>query len=191
WSCLAGRWLTAGGRWLPPIYVPSPTTGHRPPTTASIHFNLKFRIERVNHPSGFILDEFSAYFERWGEFPALDRELLIEQCDLLDLLVGRKLPGHFINFLLEVFDNSLTMDQFVIVLGFDTERFRLCPQRVEGRNDQCGGKFSGLADDDRLLDHRYRADHVLDRLRRDVFAQAGLDQVFLAVGDVDEAVGVN
>src|SRR5262249_27294001 len=138
-----------------------------------------------------ILDEFAAHLERWGEFPAFDREFLIEQRDFLDLLVRREVSGHFVDFLLEVLDDSRVARQLGVVFGLDAERFRIRPQRVEGRDDQRRGEFSGVADDYGLLDHRDRADQVLDRLRRDVFAQAGLDQVFLAVGNADVAVGVD
>src|SRR5215470_16393879 len=84
----------------------SPTTDHQPPTTNSIRFNLKLRIERVNHRAVLILDEISTHLERGGEFPALDREFLIEQRDFLDLLVRREVSGHFVDFLLEVLDDS-------------------------------------------------------------------------------------
>jgi hypothetical protein len=54
----------------------------------SIHFDFKLRIERVNHFAVLILDEFATHFERGREFSPLDRKLLIEQGDLLDLFVG-------------------------------------------------------------------------------------------------------
>ena len=51
----------------------SPLRGQR-----SIRFDLKLRIERVNHRAVLILDEFATHLERGGEFPALDREFLVE-----------------------------------------------------------------------------------------------------------------
>src|SRR5262245_27996660 len=102
-----------------------PPPSHRPLTTISIRFNLTLRIERVNHRAMLILDEFAAHLERGGEFPALDREFLIEQRDFLDLLVRREVSGHFVDFLLEVLDDSRVARQLAVVFGFDAERFRV------------------------------------------------------------------
>src|SRR5262245_45000003 len=121
-----------------------------------------------------ILDEFAAHLERGCEFAALDRELAVEERDLLDLLVRRNPASHFSYLLREVLDDSRMASQFGVFFGFDAERFRVGPERVERRDDKRGGEFSAVADDYRLFDHRDRANHVLDRLRRDVFSQAGL-----------------
>src|SRR5262245_62988121 len=67
---------------------------------------------------------------------------------------------------------------------------RVGAQGVHLRNDQRGGEFAPVADDYHLVDVLAAFDGVLDRLRRDVFAPAGLDQVLLAVGDEEVTVGV-
>src|SRR5262245_59864700 len=92
---------------------------------SSIRFNFKLRIKRVNHRAMLILDEFAAHLQRGSQFAALDRELLIEQRDLLDLLVRRQVSGHFIDLLLEVFDDSRMARKLGVVFGFDAERYRV------------------------------------------------------------------
>src|SRR4029450_5966220 len=67
---------------------------------------------------------------------------------------------------------------------------RVGEQGVHLRNDQCGGEFAPVADDYHLVDVLATFDGVLDRLGRDVFAPAGLNQVLLAVGDEEGTVGV-
>src|SRR5262245_66584380 len=67
---------------------------------------------------------------------------------------------------------------------------RVSAQGVHLRNDQRGGEFAPVADDYHLVDVLAAFDGVLDRLRRDVFAPAGLNQILLAVGDEEVAVGV-
>src|SRR5215475_13214374 len=67
---------------------------------------------------------------------------------------------------------------------------RVGEQGVHLRNDQRGGEFAPVADDYHLVDVLAAFDGVLDRLGRDVFTPASLNQVFLAVGDEEVTVGV-
>src|SRR5438128_1056124 len=60
---------------------------------------------------------------------------------------------------------------------------------VEG--DQCDEIGAPVADDERLRDPGLVLEQVLDVLRRDVLAAGGDDDVLLAAGDREEAVGVD
>ena len=64
------------------------------------------------------------------------------------------------------------------------------PPRPRLDRDQRREVRPPVADDERLRDERRRLEHVLDVLRRDVLAAGGDDDVLLAVGDAEEAVGV-
>ena len=56
------------------------------------------------------------------------------------------------------------------------------------RHDEHDGEFALVADHHRLADVLVRLERVLDRLRRDVLAARGDDDVLLAIGDREEAV---
>ena len=56
---------------------------------------------------------------------------------------------------------------------------------------QRGEVLLPIADDDRLRHDRDRLEHALDELRRDVLAAGGDEQLLLAIGDAQEAVGVD
>src|SRR5205085_12016151 len=64
-------------------------------------------------------------------------------------------------------------------------------RRVGVERDECGDEGPAVTDHQRLRDLAIRLQIVLDVRRRDVLAARGDEDVLLAIGDRDEAVGID
>ena len=77
------------------------------------------------------------------------------------------------------------VDQIDGVFIIDVLLFGKCLKHIDGRNDQRRHKFSAIANHHGLLNKEVLTEACFQHLRRNVFAIAGFEQVFQALGDDD------
>ena len=112
-----------------------------------------------------LFDDAAAHLHRRRELAAFDREVLLHELELLDLLVvgeGRVERGD--------------------VLG------DLFLRRAFGGNDQRGGELAAVADHDCVEDAGRELQLAFDRGGRDILSDRRLEQVLLAVDDDEVSV---
>src|SRR5215467_15615054 len=85
----------------------------------------------------------------------------------------------------------MVAEQLLVVFKREAFQSRIAMQHFHVRMDQGGSELSPIPDDDHLRNEPARHQQALDSLRSDVLSAAGLDQIFLAVGNGKVSVPVD
>src|SRR5688500_4069673 len=161
----------------------TPITGWRARPRASSPF-----VKRVDERLVVLVDRTTLHFQRRSELTALDREIVLQQSDLLRQLEGRRACQLLSDFFFHLRLNRGHSEQLRAIGPDDVALHRPFLELIEVRNDEHRRKFALVSKHDSLRDVLVRFDFVLEWLRSDVLTTGGNDDVLLAVGDGEEAV---
>src|SRR5215471_12566485 len=85
----------------------------------------------------------------------------------------------------------MVAQQLLVVFKREAFQSRIAVQHFHVRMDQSRSELSSVSDDDHLRNESARHQQALDSLRSDVLSAAGLDQIFLTVGNGKISVAVD
>ena len=149
---------------------------------------ILLRVKLLNHIPILLINHSSLHFQRRREFAAFDRELILQQRDLLDPLILRQVRSQAVNLSLNQIDDARMPAKLAATLYFNPFQLAVRLELLPDRHDQRRRKLA-LRSNQHHLVHKPRAfDRLFDRLRRNVLAAGSLEQLFLAIGDAQKAV---
>src|SRR4029079_18312067 len=130
------------------------------------------------------------YLHRGRQLARFDGELARQQPELLDPLELRQVAVEPVDDFPVERQHVVAADQLEALAGRAAEVLEAPLQRGELRDDQRRREATAIAEDDDLGDERAALQRRLDRLRRDLLAAGGVQQILLAIRDRQVAVGV-
>src|SRR5215467_4383441 len=96
-----------------------------------------------------------------------------------------------VNLPLDQVDDAMVAEQLLVVLKGEAFQSRIAVEHLHVWMDQGGRELSAIPDDDHLRNEPARHQHALHSLGSDILSAAGLDQVFLTVGNGQVSVAID
>src|SRR4051794_30610883 len=148
-------------------------------------------VHEVDDVFVLFVDHLPLHFERRRDLVLVDAEIARQQSETPNLFLPVEIRVEAIDFGLINLPDFLVTDQFVAIGELHAQRRGIAFQFVEVRDEQRREVFAAVADEHRRADVRRAFQKCFQRLRSDVLAVRVDDDVFLAVGDLQETVLVD